>query len=248
MKQYRADLHIHTVLSPCGNLEMSPSRIIERAVEAKLDIIGITDHNTMRQCRVVEELGAEQGILVLHGVEIATREEVHCTAFFEMRAEQKAFQRFLDENLPHIRNVPDKFGYQVWVNRNEEIMGEQPWLLISGLNKSIDEVGAMVKSLNGLFVAAHIDRPRFSVISQLGFIDPLLPLDALEISPRANMDELLAKHPYLANYPLYTASDAHLPEQIGTAVSIIEAQAPTFAEVAMAIRGLNGRRIWAEKR
>jgi 3',5'-nucleoside bisphosphate phosphatase len=246
MKQFRADLHIHTVLSPCGSLEMSPVRIVERALEQKLDIIGITDHNTMRQCAEVAAVGAERGLTVLQGVEIATREEVHCIAFFEKDEEMEAFQQFLDENLPQMPNHPDKFGDQVWVNRHEEIMGEEPWLLISGLNKGIDEVAQKVKSLNGLFMAAHIDRNMYSVLSQLGFIDENIPFDALEISGRCDWAKLLTKHPYLKDKRIYTASDAHLPETIGTSVAIIEAEAPTFKEVAMALRGQKGRRIWIE--
>lgn len=212
-----------------------------------LNIIGITDHNSMRQCAEIIELGAENGLLVLHGVEIATREEVHCIAFFETSDEQTDFQRFLDNNLPHITNHPDKFGDQVWVNRDEEIVGEEPWLLISGLNKGIDKVAAKVKSLNGLFMAAHIDRTSYSVISQLGFIDDSIPFDALEISARCDWAKLSAKHPYLTGKRIYTASDAHTIEMIGTSVSIIKAEAPTFKEVAMALRGEKGRKIWIEK-
>lgn len=247
MKRFRADLHIHTVLSPCGSLEMSPSTIIGRAKQAGLDVIGITDHNSTRQCAEVAALGRELGVTVLYGVEIATKEEAHCIAFFEKEDEQEAFQRYLDAYLPHVANVPAIFGDQVWVNRHDEILGEEPWLLISGLNQSIDQIAQRVKSLNGLFMAAHIDRPSMSVISQLGFIDNSLPFDALEVSARCNWAALLAKHPYLKEKRIYTASDAHTPEAIGTSVSVVQAEAPTFTEVAMALRGEHGRKIWCEK-
>ena len=29
--QFRADMHIHSVLSPCGDIEMSPSAIVAQA-------------------------------------------------------------------------------------------------------------------------------------------------------------------------------------------------------------------------
>ena len=38
---FKADLHIHTVLSPCGDLEMSPTAIVDRALERGLDMIAI---------------------------------------------------------------------------------------------------------------------------------------------------------------------------------------------------------------
>ena len=69
MKSFRTDLHIHTVLSPCGDLEMSPARIVLLAKERGLDIIGITDHNSTRQCRVVWELGQKAGLTVIPGCE-----------------------------------------------------------------------------------------------------------------------------------------------------------------------------------
>ena len=83
MNKYRADLHIHTVLSPCGNLEMSPANIIKKACEKGLDIIGITDHNSTRHCKLVSKLSELAGIFVLMGAEVTTREEVHCLTFFE---------------------------------------------------------------------------------------------------------------------------------------------------------------------
>lgn len=51
MKQYLADLHIHTCLSPCGSLEMSPSEIVRRSLAKGLDAIAITDHNTPYNAR-----------------------------------------------------------------------------------------------------------------------------------------------------------------------------------------------------
>jgi predicted metal-dependent phosphoesterase TrpH len=77
MKIFRADLHIHTVLSPCGDLGMSPANIISEAVQKGIDIIGITDHNTTRHCKLISRLAAEKGIFVMQGAEVTTKEEVH---------------------------------------------------------------------------------------------------------------------------------------------------------------------------
>ena len=131
MKTFRADLHVHSVLSPCGDLEMSPVRIVEKALTEKLDVIAITDHNTTRQCREIMELGLEHGLWVICGAEVNTREEVHCIALFETINQAEIFQAYLDKYLPDIENMPDIFGYQVWVNRNEEILGEESKLLWS---------------------------------------------------------------------------------------------------------------------
>jgi hypothetical protein len=247
MNQYRVDLHIHTVLSPCGSLEMTPLQIIARAKEAGVSLIAITDHNSLRQCEEVIKVGAKQGIVVLRGVEITTREEAHCLAFFENSDEQIQFQEFLDEHLPDIQNDVNHFGHQVWVNEQEEIEGEEERLLISAIGAGIDEIAEKVKALNGLLVPAHVDRPMYSLISQLGFIDPDLPLDGIEISARCNWPELTAAHPYLRKSTIITSSDAHYPEQIGTSASIMVAMAPSFQELRLALKGEGGRSIFPEK-
>ena len=76
MQWFSADLHIHTVLSPCGGLDMSPANIIRRAAEKKLDIIAITDHNSTLHCRLAQQIGAKYGITVIAGAEINTSEEI----------------------------------------------------------------------------------------------------------------------------------------------------------------------------
>ena len=45
MRSYLTDLHVHTVLSPCASVEMTPSLVVETALELGLDIIAVTDHN-----------------------------------------------------------------------------------------------------------------------------------------------------------------------------------------------------------
>ena len=113
MKMYRTDLHIHTVLSPCGGLEMSPEQIVEAAIAKGLDIIAITDHNSTRQCKAVIEAGEERGLKVFGGAEVNTREEVHCLTLFEDIETLTVFQEYLDDFLPDIPNDPDSFGHQI---------------------------------------------------------------------------------------------------------------------------------------
>lgn len=234
MNLYRADLHIHTCLSPCGSLDMSPTVIVETAVARGLDIIAITDHNTTLQCPEIQALGAEAGLTVIAGAEVCTREEAHCLALFGSEEARAAFQEYLDRHLPPVPNDPERFGDQVWVNRHDEIQGEAPWLLLSALDQSVNQVADVVKKLDGLFVAAHVERPSFSLLSQLGFIDPSLPLDAIEYSDASRFARLLAEQKYLSGYTSYPASDAHYPEQIGSKPCLIQASAPLFDNIRKA--------------
>ena len=115
LNAYKADLHIHTVLSPCGDLEMSPTAIVERALSRGLDMIAISDHNTTRQVKVAQKIGKAKGLFVLGGVEVTSQEETHCLCYFPDDAALDAFQEFLDAHLPPIPNDEDRFGYQLIV-------------------------------------------------------------------------------------------------------------------------------------
>lgn len=152
MKQFRADLHIHTILSPCGDLEMSPINIIQRAKALCIDIIGITDHNSTLHGPLTHKIGAQQGVMVLTGAEVTTKEEVHCLAFFETDEKLTTFQEFLDDKMPNILNDKSKFGEQIVVDEDENIIDEPQKLLISALSAGIDEVESMVHHLDGLFI------------------------------------------------------------------------------------------------
>ena len=76
MQPFKADLHLHTVLSPCGDLEMSPTNIIAKAKEKGLDCIAITDHNCTLHAKLAKEIGKENGIFVIMGAEITSKEEI----------------------------------------------------------------------------------------------------------------------------------------------------------------------------
>ena len=232
----RADLHIHTVLSPCGDLEMSPAHILQTAQEKGLDIIGITDHNSTRQAALLQEYSQGSGIFVLAGAEVTTQEEAHCLAYFATKSQLNEFQAYLDAHLPPIQNKPEKFGYQVVADMEDHIIYEEPILLISALDQNIEAVQKKVKQLQGIFIPAHIDKPRFSILSQLGFIPPDLVFDALEISPHTDYETFLNSHPGLRGYSFIQSSDAHYPEDIGKAYVILETEELSFEAIRKSIQ------------
>jgi PHP family Zn ribbon phosphoesterase len=243
MRQFRTDLHIHSVLSPCGDLDMSPTNIIERAVICGIDILGISDHNSTHHCRLMMELGNEKGLRILPGAEINTSEEIHCLAFFEDVDIAADFQVYLDRKLPALRNEPALLGRQLVVDRHENIIKEIDVMLASGISASIYEVSAEVHKRNGIFIPAHIDRPYTSILSQLGFIPTDLEFDALEVSARSRVDDFLRMHPEIKGYTLITNSDAHVPEAIGRAVTLFEMNDNSFAEIKLALKKEGNRNV-----
>ncbi len=243
MNRYKADLHTHTVLSPCGSLDMSPETILKNASEKGLDIIGITDHNHTGQCTTIKEMAEDYKITVLCGAEVTTKEEAHCVALFENDQELKDFQKLLDERLNPFKNKPDLFGHQVIVDKDEMIVEEVENLLIAATSLSVNDLEKEVHKRKGLFIPAHVNRDSNSLISQLGFVPPDLNADALEISKHTDKETFLQQHPELSAFTFIQSSDAHFPEDIGAVSTLFEIKEPTFEEVRKALHGEEGRRV-----
>ena len=243
MQHYKADLHTHTVLSPCGDLSMSPKNIIKAALLRKIDILAITDHNSTLMCKIIHDYAVNYNITIIPGVEVNSKEEAHCLAYFHNFDQVNEFQIYLDKHLPFVQNNVDYFGYQVVVDVDEVIIDEVDKLLITALDVSIDEISKKVYEIGGVFIPAHIDRPKNSVISQLGFIPPDLKVDAIELSKHITLDHFLKQNPMYSKYTFTQSSDAHFIENIGDAYTIFELEAPTLAEIALALHNTEGRKV-----
>lgn len=233
MRPFRADLHIHSLLSPCGSLEMSPREIISRAGKKGLDMIAVADHNSTWHCELTVALGLEAGITVLRAAEVTSAEDVHSLVILPDAASALSFQGWIDSRCSHMPHNPDIFGDQVVIDRDERIVREITWFLPGALNATIDEVEAAAHRHGALFIPAHIDRPAMGILGQLGFIPDDLFIDAVEVV--GTMEDLL--------YPAIRNSDAHIPEHIGRRYTDYMLEAPTFTELAMALRGEEGRHI-----
>ena len=199
------DLHIHSCLSPCANLEMSPSEIVTRAVAAGIDGIALTDHQSARNCPAIAECVRRAGLKCLYGMEVQTAEEAHTVALFDTTEQALALTDWVYAAMPKRVNDPETFGDQPVVTWDDDIV-EMEWrILAMGCRRTIPETAAKVHELDGLYIAAHIDRPNFSVLGSLGAI-PDNSFDAVELSRTA--DESLW-FPKAAGYAVIRSSDAH---------------------------------------
>ena len=187
MKLFKGDLHIHTCLSPCGELEMSPLRVVKESLAKGLDFIAICDHNSAENTGAAMRSGADLGIHVLPGLEINSLEEVHTLAIFDREEQAMRMQAIVYAGLQGT-NRPDIFGEQVVVNEFDEVERFNDRMLIASMQSGIDAIVREVHKLGGIVVASHVDRPSYSIISQLGFIPAGLELDAVEISSRSNIE------------------------------------------------------------
>ena len=218
---------------------MIPQRILQSAKERGINVIGITDHNSMENVPAVIRAARPLGIEVLGGVEVTSQEEVHVLAFFDEIDYLEDFQELIYQNL-HGANSPDAFGHQWVVDFEGNVEDVNPRLLIGATDLPIHAIVAEIHNRNGLAIAAHVDRTVFSVISQLGFIPQDLALDAVELSPfhRGNGFEATG-----VDFPTLTFSDAHHLGEVGRTFSRAFLRTPTVEEIKLALRCADDRWI-----
>jgi predicted metal-dependent phosphoesterase TrpH len=243
LKEYRADLHIHTCLSPCASLDLSPLKIVERARTERMDMIAITDHNTAKNVEVVMQLGEEGGLKVIPGMEVQTREEIHLLALFPDGASIALWDEEVYRHLPDVKNDPEVFGDQPIVDHEGNILRFEERLLINSLDLSLEEVKSRVEGRGGFIIPSHFDKGSYSLISQLGLIPPGLELEALEMSRSTPGRQSGTIADSSQSLPRIVSSDAHTLEDIGSAYTVFLMAQPTLEELRLALRGQGGRRI-----
>jgi PHP family Zn ribbon phosphoesterase len=243
MSLIKADLHLHTCLSPCAGLDMTPSGLVERARDLGLGLIAITDHNSAENVAAVRQAAQRLGDkapAVLAGLEVTTGEEAHLLALFQDLPSALTMQAMVYSHLQEGRNDPEVFGYQIIANADDEVEEFNPRLLIGATDLPVHNLVRRIHGLGGLAIACHLDRPSYSLVGQLGMIPPDLALDAVEISWLADP----AKAGQYLNglkLPVLSNSDAHGLDDMGRAWNELEMAAPTLAELALALAGEQGR-------
>ena len=226
------DLHIHSCLSPCGDMLMTPNNIVGMAFIKQLDAIAVCDHNTAENLPAVKEVADMMGVVLLPGMELTTREEAHMLAYFPDVDSALAFSRLVHEHLPPIPNRPEFFGRQVIMNGQDEEVGEEERLLISALDWSFEECERQIHLHGGLCVPAHINRGSNGVLNALGFLPGGAKYDALEVSDAVAMPPI-----DMTGYRTLRSSDAHYLENILEPTFLMEVREKSTQGVFDAIAG-----------
>lgn len=209
------DFHIHSLLSPCGDKDMTPNNIVNMAMLLGLDAIAVSDHNSIGNVRAAQEVGKACGVKVIPGMEVETAEEVHIlTLFPSIDAAEEAYKEVY-KALPSIKNHPEIFGEQVYMDAEDNIVGYEEKLLISPTSLSINNLFDLVRSVGGLFIPAHVDRHSYSVLTNLGFIPDDLDIRHIEVSKYVeDLPAYLSNRPDLEKYFIFRNSDAHYLQDI----------------------------------
>jgi PHP family Zn ribbon phosphoesterase len=239
-----ADLHVHSVLSPCAAVEMTPRNIIWHAEKHGIDIVAITDHNACDNVRAAMEAAKGTKVTVLPGMEVETKEEIHIVVLFEKMRQLIEWEHIVQAHMSGRFNNEDKFGAQFVVDAEDNLVSVKKEMLLTSLTLSLKEVTEQVEALGGLCIASHIDRPVYSILSQLGFIPPGIKLAAVEISPRLSREEALRRIPALSEWPIIRSSDAHtIDDFVSGPKTVFCLEEPTLSEIRQAIHGQNSREV-----
>jgi hypothetical protein len=187
-------------------------------------VLALTDHNTSRNCPAFAFHCRRLGVIPFFGVECTTQEEVHMVCLFAGLETALAFGDYIYSIITPFPNDPEKTGDQVYVDAEDNIEGELEYFLPSAADIGVDELGRKVSEYGGIVIPAHVDRPAFSMSSQLGVvvpgtwaavectrIPPFVPASSLmgypaDSAPPKRLDTL--------GYPLITGSDAHYIEHV----------------------------------
>ena len=214
------DMHIHSCLSPCASDDMTPNNIVNMAIIKGLDMIAVTDHNTAGNLPAVFDAAREAGgICVVPGIELNTSEEVHVLAYFEKLSDALSLSEEIYEYLPAINNNPRFFGNQIFMDGDDNIIGEEKKLLLSPLTLDIDETVAVIRKHHGVPVPAHIDKTSNGIVQVLGFIPENLGIKTVEISPNGISGGFSM---YDSSLNVISSSDSHMLGGICERVRSIE--------------------------
>ena len=206
MKNYFYDFHIHSALSPCADDDMTPNNIVNMAMLNGLDIIALTDHNSTKNCRAVEKVAKEQGVIFIPGMELCTSEEIHTVCLFPTVEDASAFDLEIYGGIMPIKNKPDIYGNQLILDENDNVTGIEDILLVTASSVPLYDVVALVEKYNGIALLAHIDRHSSGVLGILGNIDPDMGFCLAEVSKNATDGRYQDKFPFLS---FVSDSDAH---------------------------------------
>ena len=201
MEKLFCDLHMHSCLSPCGSDDMTPANLCGMAMLKGLQMLALTDHNTARNLPAAKACADAYGLLLVPGMEITTREEVHLLGYFPTVERALDFSEFLRGHM----------------DEDDNVIAEEEALLIGASDLSFDALVGLIREADGVPVPAHINRGSNGLLINLGFVPEDLGLTAVEV-----WRDLPCAHTPQEGRVVLHSSDAHYLGDILEASEFVE--------------------------
>jgi len=156
--KYYYDLHIHSVLSPCADVLMTPQNIFNMAMLKGLDIISITDHNSLKQIPLCMEIAKSYDMLFIPGVEVTVKEGIDILVYFKHVSDAMAFDQYLETFLEKKQIDLNIYNEQCICDIYDECIDKYPYLLSQKTKLSLEEMMRYFAYIDHVMIYAHIDR------------------------------------------------------------------------------------------
>lgn len=208
MNKFYYDLHIHSCLSPCADDDNTPNNIAGMAKLCGLNIIALTDHNSCKNCPAFFKACKRYGLIPVPGMELTTSEDIHVICLFEDLGKAMGFDEAIQSRRMLVDNRKDIFGNQFVLDGDDNIIGEEQYLLSNATDISIEDVPALVERYGGICFPAHIDRQANGIISVLGTFPETPEFNAVEFNSADNIEEYSKKYS-IKDKTIIVSSDAH---------------------------------------
>ena len=220
------DLHIHSALSPCSDDLMTINNIFNMAYIKGLQLIAITDHNSLKQQYYLEKIIVHDilkgKIDYVHGVELQSSEEIHLLAYFKKGSNLNVIQEWIDKHLIKVKNQSDYYGNQYIFNEFDEVIGIEDNLLISSLDLNVYQIVKKVHEFNGVVILAHVMAKRYGIYEVYHGIPDDLNYDGIEVESIKQLNELKQLCKHLKDDYVFFNSDAHNLESISEPINQID--------------------------
>jgi PHP family Zn ribbon phosphoesterase len=213
MNRYYYDLHVHSCLSPCADDDNTPNNLAAMAMLSGLNIVALTDHNTTKNCPAFFEAAKRHGIIAVAGMELTTSEDIHAVCLFENLGDAMRFGEEIEKHRILVENRKDIFGNQIIMDGEDNVIGEEKYLLSNATDISIEDAPELVKSFGGVCFPAHIDRDSNGIISVLDTFPKTPDFSAFELHFKENVEKYVTKYG-LSDKTVIVSSDSHSLSEI----------------------------------
>lgn len=261
MKQFFVDLHIHIGRAGDGlPVKITAARtltvagILEECITRKgIDMVGIVDASAPSVQADLQKLAESGDLLEISGGGLRYKEKVTLILGSEVETTDRVTG---SANTPGNRNAHCLcyFPYFSQIRDFAREMSEPGRVKNIGLssqncNLTMQGLWEIVNSLGGIMIPAHAFTPHKGVYGNcVRSIRQLLTAEAWEAVPAvelglssdSNYADMISE---LAGKTFISNSDAHSLSKIGREYNIIWMEQPDFAELVMALRRQNGRRV-----
>ena len=222
MRRVFTDFHIHSCLSPCGDDAMTPALAAGLLKLAGYDVAALTDHNAVGNCPAFFRACESYGLTPLAGMELTTAEDIHLVCLLPTLEQAMAFGRAVDGHRVRIRNRPQFFGRQIFMDAEDNVVGEEEYLLPNATDLGLEDAFALACECGAVCYPAHVDRESNGILAILGDL-PEKPVFAhAEFREPDKREDLLIRYPRLAPLTPLFGSDAHRPDAICDASFTLE--------------------------